>query len=101
MKKAQNWMLEIRYIDKPFESEGKSMLTYLNEARESEQKRIARELHDGIAQSIYSLMLETRGLKWTPVEEHQQKLQGDRSTFCGRTFGNQEFGYRIAAEHSG
>lgn len=75
VKKEQNWMLEIRYIDIPFESEGKSMLTYLNEARESEQKRIARELHDGIAQSIYSLMLETRGLKWTPVEEHQQKLQ--------------------------
>ena len=75
VKKEQNWMLEIRYIDKPFESEGKSMLTYLNEARESEQKRIARELHDGIAQSIYSLMLETRGLKWTPVEEQQQKLQ--------------------------
>lgn len=75
LKREQNWLLEIRYIDKPFESEGKSMLTYLNEVRESEQKRIARELHDGIAQSIYSLMLETRGLKWTPVEEHQQKLQ--------------------------
>ncbi|MPM51099.1 Oxygen sensor histidine kinase NreB [bioreactor metagenome] len=75
LKNEQNWMLEIRYIDKPLESVGKSMLTYLNEARESEQKRIARELHDGIAQSIYSLMLETRGLKWTPVEDHQQKLQ--------------------------
>ena len=75
VKTEHIWKLEIRYIDKPFESEGKSMLTYLNEARESEQKRIARELHDGIAQSIYSLMLETRGLKWTPFEEHQQKLQ--------------------------
>ncbi|MFY9902915.1 MAG: sensor histidine kinase [Trichococcus sp.] len=75
VKREHIWILEIRYIDKPFESEGKSMLTYLNEARESEQKRIARELHDGIAQSIYSLMLETRGLKWTPVEEHPQKLQ--------------------------
>ena len=51
------------------------MLSYLNEACESEKKRIASELHDGIAQSIYSLMLETRGLKWTPFEEHQQKLQ--------------------------
>ncbi|WP_107995218.1 sensor histidine kinase [Trichococcus paludicola] len=75
VKREHHWILEIRYIDKPFESEGKSMLTYLNEARESEQKRIARELHDGIAQSIYSLMLETRGLKWTPIEDHQQKLQ--------------------------
>ena len=75
LKREQNWLLEIRYIDKPLEAERKSMLTYLNEARESEQKRIARELHDGIAQSIYSLMLETRGLKWTPAEEHQQKLQ--------------------------
>ncbi|CZQ81520.1 sensor histidine kinase [Trichococcus collinsii] len=75
VKREHHWILEIRYIDKPFELEGKSMLTYLNEARESEQKRIARELHDGIAQSIYSLMLETRGLKWTPVEDHQQKLQ--------------------------
>lgn len=75
LRSEQNWILEIRYIDKPFGSERESMLTYLNEARESEQKRIARELHDGIAQSIYSLMLETRGLKWTPVECHQQKLQ--------------------------
>lgn len=38
------------------------MLTYLNKAQESERARIARDLHDGLAQSMYSLMLETRQL---------------------------------------
>lgn len=36
------------------------MLSYLNEAQEVERQRIARDLHDGLAQSMYSLMLETR-----------------------------------------
>lgn len=51
------------------------MTKYLNDARELERKQIARDLHDGIAQSIYSLMLETRGVKWTPANEQPQKLQ--------------------------
>lgn len=36
------------------------MLGYLNEAQEVERQRIARDLHDGLAQSMYSLMLESR-----------------------------------------
>lgn len=52
-----------------------SLFGYLNDARESERKKIAQDLHDGIAQSIYSLMLETRGIKWVPDEKQQEKLK--------------------------
>lgn len=52
----------------------RSLFEYLNNARELERKRIAQDLHDGIAQSIYSLMLETRLLKWLPAEEQKVKL---------------------------
>lgn len=52
-----------------------SLFGYLNDARESERKKIAKDLHDGIAQSIYSLMLETRGLKWITPEMQPEKLQ--------------------------
>lgn len=51
------------------------MWDYLNEARESERKKIAQDLHDGIAQSLYSLMLETRGLKWTSANDMPEKLK--------------------------
>jgi signal transduction histidine kinase len=51
------------------------MFEYLNSAREIERKKIAQDLHDGIAQTIYSLMLETRGLKWMPEAEKPEKLR--------------------------
>lgn len=41
----------------------KQLVKYVTEAHEKERKMIAQELHDGIAQSIFSLMLELRQLK--------------------------------------
>ena len=62
-----------------FGAEQASMFDYLNDAREKERKKIAQDLHDGIAQSIYSLMLETRGLKWMPVaDQPEQMMRIDR-----------------------
>lgn len=55
--------------------EDHSLFDYLNDAREKERKQIAQDLHDGIAQSIYSLMLETRGLKWLPTEEQPEQMK--------------------------
>lgn len=52
-----------------------TLFDYLNDAREKERKQIAQDLHDGIAQSIYSLMLETRGLKWMPPEAQPEQMQ--------------------------
>ncbi len=40
------------------------------------EKKIAQDLHDGIAQSVYSLMLETRGLKWLSSDAQMEKLKG-------------------------
>lgn len=53
-----------------------SFFDYLNNAREYERKKIAQDLHDGIAQSVYSLMLETRGLKWLSSDAQMEKLKG-------------------------
>lgn len=55
--------------------EQNSLFDYLNDAREKERKQIAQDLHDGIAQSIYSLMLETRGLKWMTNEEQPEQMK--------------------------
>lgn len=55
-------------------TENHVMFSYLNEIRENERQKIAQELHDGVAQSIYSLMLETRGLKWTEGEQQKERL---------------------------
>lgn len=52
-----------------------SFFDYLNSAREYERKKIAQDLHDGIAQSVYSLMLETQGLKWLSEEEQTEKYK--------------------------
>ncbi|KAF1299258.1 two-component sensor histidine kinase [Enterococcus sp. JM4C] len=52
-----------------------SVFDYLNGVREMERKKIAQDLHDGIAQSVYSLMLETRGLKWIEKGTQAEKLQ--------------------------
>lgn len=57
------------------ENRDHSLFDYLNDARELERKRIAQDLHDGIAQSIYSLMLETRLLKWLEPTDQKTKLQ--------------------------
>ncbi|MGX7352210.1 sensor histidine kinase [Enterococcus canis] len=51
------------------------MIDYMNEAREKERKKIAQDLHDGIAQSIYSLMLETRNLRWTAPEQQNEHFK--------------------------
>ncbi|MGM0125801.1 two-component system, NarL family, sensor histidine kinase DegS [Enterococcus sp. AZ194] len=52
-----------------------SMFDYLNGVREIERKKIAQDLHDGIAQSVYSLMLETRGVKWIEKAQQEDKLR--------------------------
>lgn len=52
-----------------------SLFEYLNNVRELERKKIAQDLHDGIAQSIYGLMLETRGLKWVAEADQPVKMK--------------------------
>lgn len=47
----------------------KQLVKYVTEAHEKERKMIAQELHDGIAQSIYSLMLELRQVKRLPTQQ--------------------------------
>lgn len=43
----------------------KSMLTkYVMNAHEAERKKLSRELHDGIAQELYSALMEVRKLKY-------------------------------------
>lgn len=71
----QQWLLQIAPPPAAApQSPDRSLFEYLNNARELERKRIAQDLHDGIAQSIYSLMLETRLLKWLPPAEQLAKL---------------------------
>lgn len=65
-------ILQIQMRSHP--SEKTSFFDYLNNAREYERKKIAQDLHDGIAQSVYSLMLETRGLKWLSTEDQLTSL---------------------------
>ena len=56
--------------------QNKRLIEYVNQAHENERRAISQELHDGIAQSIYSLMLETRQLKWCEqLAELPSKLQ--------------------------
>lgn len=50
------------------------LLRHLNEAREDERKKIAQDLHDGIAQSVFSLMLEVRSLKWLKKDQQRDKI---------------------------
>lgn len=47
----------------------KQLVKYVTEAHEKERKMIAQELHDGIAQSIFSLMLELRQVKVQSEQE--------------------------------
>lgn len=54
----------------------KRLIEYVNQAHENERRSLSQELHDGLAQSIYSLMLETRQLKWLEQQEElPAKLQ--------------------------
>jgi len=56
--------------------QNKRLIEYVNQAHENERKALSQELHDGLAQSIYSLMLETRQLKWTEqIEDLTIRLQ--------------------------
>lgn len=68
-------MLQIEVQKSPLLQPSDSMFNYLNNARENERKKIAQDLHDGIAQSIYSLMLETRNLKWIDPSLRSEKLK--------------------------
>lgn len=68
-------LLQIAPKVAPSVEKERSMFGYLNNAREAERKKIAQDLHDGIAQSVYSLMLETRTLKWFNEEEQTRKLK--------------------------
>lgn len=74
-KVDQYKMLQINPEEKGQKNtENHVMFSYLNEVRENERKKIAQELHDGIAQSIYSLMLETRGLKWLEGKPQLERI---------------------------
>lgn len=54
----------------------KRLIEYVNQAHENERRALSQELHDGLAQSIYSLMLETRQLNRTQKpDEVASKLQ--------------------------
>lgn len=56
--------------------QNKRLIEYVNQAHENERRVLSQELHDGLAQSIYSLMLETRQLKWCQqTEDLSTKLQ--------------------------
>ncbi|MBO0446367.1 sensor histidine kinase [Enterococcus ureilyticus] len=56
--------------------QNKRLIEYVNQAHENERRVLSQELHDGLAQSIYSLMLETRQLKWCQqTEDLSIKLQ--------------------------
>ncbi|MFD2308221.1 sensor histidine kinase [Enterococcus termitis] len=56
--------------------QNKRLIEYVNQAHENERRALSQELHDGLAQSIYSLMLETRQLKWnTQTNDFNEKLQ--------------------------
>lgn len=67
--------LVLQVQNRPADQKKGSLFEYLNNVRELERKKIAQNLHDGIAQSVYSLMLETRGLKWAVDEEKPQKMK--------------------------
>ncbi len=71
---GQQLLQVIPQVAENFGAEQGLMFDYLNDAREKERKKIAQDLHDGIAQSIYSLMLETRGLKWMPKEDQPEQM---------------------------
>jgi len=62
-------------LQQPVLAPAQSMFGYLNDAREAERKKIAQDLHDGVAQSIYSLMLETRMLKWLTKEQQSAQVK--------------------------
>lgn len=47
-------------------------------AQENERKRISRELHDGIGQSLYSILIQTEVLK-AQLEDTVQQPQADNS----------------------
>ncbi|MHC5227809.1 sensor histidine kinase [Enterococcus sp. LJL99] len=54
----------------------KRLIEYVNQAHENERRALSQELHDGLAQSIYSLMLETRQLKrMKQIDKVTDKLQ--------------------------
>jgi two-component system sensor histidine kinase NreB len=75
INKKDNQMLLQITLKEQSNDENHSMFGYLNDARELERKKIAQDLHDGVAQSIYSLMLETRALKWLSDEQHADHMK--------------------------
>lgn len=52
------------------------LMEYVRSEQEKERQVLARELHDGLAQSIYSLLLMMRKIHWLKsTEEKQAQLQ--------------------------
>ncbi|MBC1896700.1 two-component sensor histidine kinase [Listeria booriae] len=47
----------------------KTMTEYVINAQESERKRLSRELHDGLAQGLYSTLIELRKIKYMTKQE--------------------------------
>ncbi|AQY52412.1 hypothetical protein UE46_01320 [Listeria weihenstephanensis] len=53
----------------------KTMTEYVINAQESERKRLSRELHDGLAQGLYSTLIELRKIKYmTKKEDYETSI---------------------------
>ncbi|EFI84924.1 sensor histidine kinase [Listeria grayi] len=74
---ADYWLLQLTNTseqDKTREIiQKKQLIEYVNNAHEQEKKLLAQELHDGVAQSVYSLLLNARKIKW--LESNEEKDQ--------------------------
>ncbi|WP_086349735.1 sensor histidine kinase [Candidatus Enterococcus clewellii] len=53
--------------------DNKRLIEYVNQAHEKERRAISQELHDGLAQSIYSLMLDVRQIK--RIDDREEIIQ--------------------------
>ncbi|MEI2404913.1 sensor histidine kinase [Niallia taxi] len=57
----------------------KSLTEYVIHASEEERKRLSRELHDGLAQEIYSALIQLQSMRYTPdfdkVKETASKVE--------------------------
>ncbi|MBC1475276.1 sensor histidine kinase [Listeria grandensis] len=53
----------------------KTMTEYVINAQENERKRLSRELHDGLAQGLFSTLIELRKIKYmTKKEDYESSL---------------------------